>query len=441
MDTKIILQLVLISILTLINAFFAAAEMAIVSLDKNKIKIMAENNNKKAQLIMKLLEEPTRFLSTIQVGITFAGFFSSASAATGISSDFANLLESYNVPYSNQIAIALITILLSYVMLVFGELFPKRLALQKKETIAMVTVKPINYIAKIMNPFVKLLSGSINILIKIFGLDNEELKSKVSEEEIRLLIEVGKKDGVINQTEKEMINSIFEFNDKLAREVMVPRTDVFLINIRTPFCDVLDEFLKEKHSRVPVYDDDKDNIIGIILLKDYLVEARKYGFDNINIKRILHPPYFVPETKPIDRLFTTMQRLKKHMAILVDEYGGFSGIVTMEDLMEEVFGEIDDEFDVDNYPDIEQIDTHIYMVNGLVTVNDFNHFFKLNLDNHNVDTISGFLIDILGDIPSTDEKISVKYENLIFEIEQVKDRRIEKVKIIRNNLNNNDDRK
>lgn len=441
MDNKIIFQFILIGILTLINAFFASAEMAIVSLDKNKIKIMAEKNNKKAQLIMKLLEEPSKFLATIQVGITLAGFFSSASAATGISDDFAKLLERYNVPYSNQIAIVVITIILSYLMLVFGELFPKRLALQKKEAIAMATVKPINYIAKIMKPFVKLLSGSINILIRIFGLENGELKSKVSEEEIRLLIEVGKKDGAINQTEKEMINSIFEFNDKLAREAMVPRTDVFLINIQTPFGDILDKFLEEKHSRVPVYDGDKDNIIGIILLKDYLVEARKYGFNNINIKKILHPPYFVPETKPIDRLFTTMQRLKKHMAILVDEYGGFSGIVTIEDLMEEVFGEIDDEFDVDNYPDIEQIDTDTYMVNGLVTVNDFNHFFKLNLDNRNTDTVSGFLIEILGDIPLTDEKISVEYENLIFEIEQVKDRRIEKVKIIRNNSNNNADNK
>ena len=434
MDNKIILQLILIGVLTLINAFFAAAEMAIVSLDKNKIKIMAEEDNKKAQLIIKLLEEPSKFLATIQVGITLAGFFSSAAAATGISTDFARLLNRFNVPYSNQIAILLITILLSHLMLVFGELFPKRLALQKKEAIAMATVKPINFIAKIMNPFVKLLSGSVNILIKTFNLENEELKNKVSEEEIRFLLDVGNEEGVINQTEKDMINNIFEFDDKLAREAMVPRTDVFLINIQTPFGDILDEFLEQKHSRVPVYDGYKDNIVGVILLKDYLVQARKYGFDNINIKEIMHTPYFVPETKPISELFTTMQRLKTHMAVLVDEYGGFSGIVTLEDIMEEVFGEIDDEFDVNNNPDIEQIEPHIYMVNGLATVNEVNHYLKLNLDNNRIDTIGGFLIDILGDIPSTNEKISVEYEDLIFEIEEVKDRRIEKVKIIKKNV-------
>ncbi|WP_105616515.1 hemolysin family protein [Vallitalea okinawensis] len=429
MDTKIGLQLLLIAILTCLNAFFASAEMAIVSLDKNKINKLAEGNNKKAQLLLKLLDEPSKFLATIQVGITLAGFFSSASAATGISGEFAVFLEQFNIPYSHQIAVVLITIILSYFMLVFGELFPKRLALQKTETIAMFTVKPVHYISKITMPFVKLLSASTNLLLKVFRLDQGNMDQKVSEEEIRLLIEVGREHGVINQIEKQMINSIFDFDDKLAKEVMIPRPDVFTINIATPLSNVLDEYFQDKFSRVPVYEYDNDNIIGILLLKDFLVEAREYGFENVNIRKLLHPPYFVPETKPIDELFIEMQRAKKHMAILIDEYGGFSGIATLEDLIEEVFGEINDEFDEDYHENVELIDTNTYRVNGLLTINALNKYLNLDLDTENADTISGFLMNLHGSIPSSEEDIIIEHKNIIFQIENVEDRRIEKIKL------------
>lgn len=432
MDTKIVFQLILIVILTCLNAFFASAEMAIVSLDKNKINKLAAGNNKKAQLLIKLLDEPSKFLATIQVGITLAGFFSSASAATGISGDFAIFLDRFNIPYSNQIAVVLITIILSYFMLVFGELFPKRLALQKTEAIAMFTVKPVHYISKITMPFVKLLSASTNLLLRVFGLNQGNMDQKVSEEEIRLLIEVGREHGVINQIEKQMINSIFDFDDKLAKEVMIPRPDVFTINIATPLSDVLDEYFQDKFSRVPVYENDNDNIIGILLLKDFLVEARENGFENVNIRKLLHPPYFVPETKPIDDLFIEMQRAKKHMAILIDEYGGFSGIATLEDLIEEVFGEINDEFDEDYHDNVEPIDANTYRINGLLTVNALNKYLHLDLDTEYADTVSGFLINLHGSIPSSGEDIVIEYKNLIFDIEKVEDRRIVKVKLTLN---------
>ncbi|NFV11631.1 hemolysin family protein [Clostridium sp. FAM 1755] len=421
-------QLILIFILTLVNAFFASAEMAIVSLNKNKIKLLAEEGNKKAKLLIKLMNEPTKFLSTIQVGITLAGFFSSASAATGISEDLALYLNQLNIPYSRQIALVIVTIILSYITLVFGELFPKRIALQKSEIIALFSVRPILYVSKITVPFVKLLSASTNVLVRLFGLDNEGLDEKVSEEEIKSLVEVGQENGVINETEKEMINSIFEFDDKLADEVMTPRTEVYLIDIEKPLREYLDELIEERYSRIPVYQDSIDNIIGILYMKDFLGEARKRGFENIDIRSILHPAYFVPETKNIDELFRELQTFKKHMAILIDEYGGFSGIVSIEDLIEEVMGNIEDEYDEDE-PAIKKIDDNTFIIDGRVSLDNFNDYFNINIESQDYETINGFLINLLGHIPMSAEEKNIEYKNLIFKIEEIKEKRIEKIKI------------
>lgn len=421
-------QLILIVILTLINAFFASAEMAIVSLNKNKMKHLSEEGNKKAELLLKLMEEPNKFLSTVQVGITLAGFFSSASAATGISEVLSKYLDGFNIPYSSQIALIGVTIILSYITLVFGELFPKRLALQKSETIAMFSVKPILYISKITSPFVKLLSASTNILVKLVGIDTEDLDEKVSKEEIKSMVAAGQENGVINETEKEMINSIFEFDDKLADEVMTPRTDVYLINIDTPLNKYLDELIEKGYSRIPVYEEDIDNIIGILYIKDLFGEASKRGFENVDVRTILRQPYFVPENKNIDELFKEMQSYKKHMAILIDEYGGFSGIVSIEDLIEEVMGNIEDEYD-EAEPAIKKIDSNTFIIPGMLSINDFNDYFNVDIKNENYDTMSGFIIDIIGHIPNNIEENNIEYENLIFKIEEVKEKRIEKIKL------------
>ena len=421
-------QIILIVILTLVNAFFASAEMAIVSLNKNKIKLLAEEGNQKAITLLKLMEEPTKVLSTIQVGITLAGFFNSASAATGISQDLARYLSGLNVPYSNKIALIIVTVIISYITLVFGELFPKRIALKKSEAIAMFSVRPILYVSKITAPFIKLLSASTNILVSLAGLDKEGLDEKVSKEEIKSLVEVGQEHGVINETEKEMINSIFEFDDKLADEVMTPRTEVYLINIDKPLEEYLDELLEEKYSRVPVYEEDIDNIIGILYMKDFILEARKHEFENVNIREILHSPYFVPETKNIDDLFNELKSYKKHMAILIDEYGGFSGIVTIEDLVEEVMGNIDDEYDEEECF-IQKIDSNTFIVNGLMPIDDLNDYLHIQLVSDECDTISGFLINIMGKIPNNIEEKVIEYENIIFKIESIKEKRIEKIKI------------
>ncbi|OPJ58398.1 hemolysin family protein [Clostridium oryzae] len=429
-DANITGQLILIAVLTLLNAFFAAAEMAIVSLNKNKIKHMAEEGNKKAKALEKLIAEPTKFLSTIQVGITLAGFFSSAAAATGISGNLAKYLKGLSIPYSSKIALVLVTVVLSYISLVFGELYPKRVALQKSEAIAMFAVRPILYVSKIAVPFIKLLSASTNMLVRATGLDKEDLEEKVSKEEIKSLVEVGQEHGVINETEKEMINSIFEFDDKLAEEVMTPRPDVYMINIDTPVEKYVDELLEEKYSRIPVYEGDIDNIIGVLYMKDFIVKARKDGFENICIKEILHKPYFVPEKKNIDSLFKDLQRSKKHMAILIDEYGGFSGIVTIEDLIEEVVGNINDEYD-DDEPEIKKIGDNTFIVDGLISVDELNDKLHLNIDTNteNYETVSGFLINIIGRIPTSAEEKVIEHDDVIFKIEEVKEKRIEKVKV------------
>ncbi|WP_238906791.1 hemolysin family protein [Clostridium sp. YIM B02506] len=421
-------QLVLIVILTLINAFFASAEMAIVSINKNKIRHLAEEGNKKAKLLEDLMNEPSNFLSTIQVGITLAGFFASASAATGVSGQLAKLLDSLSVPYSSNVAQIVVTILLSYVTLVFGELFPKRIALKKAEAIAMFSIKPIIFISKIALPYVKLLSGSTNLLLRITKLNDDDLEEKVSKEEIRSLIEVGQEHGVINETEKDMIESIFEFDDTISKEIMTPRTDVYLLNIDTPIGETIDELLEERFSRIPVYEDDIDNIIGILYMKDFIVQARKVGFENINIREILHQPYFVPETKNIDILFRELQANKKTMAILIDEYGGFSGILTIEDLIEEVMGNINDEDDHEE-PHIEKLDNKTYVANGLLSLDDLSDSLHMELEDGYTDTLGGFLINLLGSIPKDGETYNLTYENITFNIEEVKEKRITKVRI------------
>ena len=425
---SLVSQFVLILLLTLLNAFFASAEMAIVSVNRNRIKMLADDGNKKASLLVDLLEEPNKFLSTIQVGITLAGFFSSASAATGISEVIGASLSQLGIPYAQSISLVVITIILSYFTLVFGELVPKRIALQKSEQIAMLSVRPIVFVFKFAKPFVKLLSLSTNVLLRVIGMSDTDLEEKVSREEIKSLVDAGEEYGVINQIEKEMINSIFDFDDKLAKEVMTPRTEVYMINSKLPLS--IEELLEENYSRIPVYEGDMDNIIGILYLKDFLHEAYQVGFENVDIKKLLHRPYFVPECKNIDQLFKELQKSKNHLAVLIDEYGGFSGIVTIEDLIEEVMGDINDEYDDDD-PVIRKIDNDTYIVNGLISIKELNDKLQLNLDEEteDYDTLGGFLINQIDYIPSETEECMVEYENLVFKIECVKDKRIEMVKI------------
>ena len=426
---QIISNLFFLAFLTLVNAFFSCTEMAVVSVNKNRMGMLAEKGNKKAKLILKLLEEPTNFLSTIQVAITLSGFFASASAATNFSFVVENWLNPFNIPYTKEISLVLVTVVLSFFTLVFGELVPKRVALQRAESIALFSVKIVYLISKIVLPFIKLLSFSTNLVLKILGVNLENIEEKVSEEEIKSLIEVGQRHGVFNETEKEMITSVLSFDNKIAREIMIPRKNVYSINIDTPLMNYLDELLEEKHSRIPVYQGDKDNIVGILYLKDFIVEARKNGFENVNISSIMKKPYFVLENKNIDVLFKEFQKRKIFMAILVDEYGSFVGIVTMEDIIEEVMGNIQDVYDEED-PLLEKLSEYTYLVDGFYSLNDLNTKLGLKIDNDEFDTISGFVIDLIGRIPEENEKLQVNYKNLSFQILSVKEKCIDKIKMI-----------
>lgn len=428
--TNVISQLLFLLILTIANAFFAGAEMATVSVNKNKIKMLAENGNKNAQLLQELLKEPTKFLSTIQVAITLSGFLASASAATSFSAPLDILMTKLGMPYGETIAIIIVTVVLSFFTLVFGELVPKRIALQKAEAISLFTVKPVLFISRLTSPFIKLLSFSTGLVLQVLGMKAENLEENISKEEIKSMVEAGQANGVFNETEKEMINSIFEFDDILASEIMIPRTDVYSIDIDASIGEYLDELLETKHSRIPVFEGDIDNIIGVLYIKDLILEARNKGFENVDIRSILRKPYLVPESKNIDTLFKEMQKSKKYIAILIDEYGGFSGIVTMEDLVEEVMGNIDDEYD-DNEPKLEKIDNHIYLVDGLYPVDELIDILNIDIVSKNHNTISGYLIDTLGEIPDNsylDKEI--KINNTIFKIKSIKENRIDKIELI-----------
>lgn len=419
-------NILLLIALTLINAFFASAEMAIVSVNKNRIRMLANEGDKRADALYKLIGEPTKFLSTVQVGITLAGFFASASAATAFSDPLGAGLINLNIPYGGQIAFVGVTIILSYFTLVFGELFPKRIALANAESIAMAVVGPIIFISKILAPFIKILSLSTSGLVKISGLKKKELEEKVTKEEIRALVQEGEISGSIKGMEMEMLHGVFEFDDKKADKIMTPRTDVYCIDIEDDLDTYIDELLEKRYTRVPVYEDDIDNIIGILYMKDFFLEAKKKGFDKVNLREIMLEPYFVPECKNIQELFKDMKASKSKMAIIIDEYGGFSGIITTEDLVEEIMGEINDEYQ-DEEEEIIKITDNTYLVHGSTPLEEIKDKLGIDIESDDIDTISGFLINIIGKIPRETENKIVEFNDITFKVEKVTNKRIETV--------------
>ncbi|EAF1784943.1 HlyC/CorC family transporter [Listeria monocytogenes] len=423
---QIILQLILIVVLTMLNAFFASAEMALVSLNKNRVKSQAETGDKKAVMLAKLVDDPSKFLATIQVGITLAGFFSSASAATSIATRLESVFGGSS--FAKELSIIVVTIVLSYITLVFGELYPKRLALQKSEKIARVSVRPIMAVSVVLRPFVKFLSFSTDILVKLTRMEKNTDNEKMTREEMQLLIETGRRDGVIEVEELQMLRGVFEMDNKYAREVMVPRTDAFMVDAEIESEELCDALLSENFSRVPVYTGDQDSVLGILHMKDFFAEARKSGFENIDVKALVKDAYFAQETMFIDDLLKNMQRTRNQMAILMDEYGGVAGIVTVEDLLEEIVGEIDDENDVFS-DEVKKIDETTFIVEGRMPLDDFNEMFHVELPSRGVDTVAGFVLTLTGTIPEEDDKVVVEYDTLRFTVEEMNDARLVSVRV------------
>ncbi len=423
-------QIILIIVLTIVNAFFAAAEMSMVALDKKKLEYEASEGDRRSARILEVLKEQSRFLSTIQVGITFAGFFNSASAATGISQLLGDKLAALNVPFARDIAFFGITLILIYTSLVFGELVPKRVALNNSIKFAKFSVGPISLVAKVLSPFVSLLSVSTNTVLRVLGIPLSGVEEKVTIEEIRSMVQVGQEQGVINPVEGEMIESVINFDDKTAEEIMTARPDVFMIDLEDDIDEYLDEMMTLKYSRIPVYEGEVDNILGILYLKDYMLESYRVGFRNVDIKGILRPAYFVPERKNINDLFNDLQSEHRHMALLIDEYGGFSGIVTMEDLIEEIVGDIDDEYDHDE-PELRKIDESNFVAKGSLSIKEMNYRIgaEIDEDSEDYDTLGGLVIFLLGYIPGVDERPVIRFQNLELGVEKIEENRVSQVRI------------
>lgn len=429
-----ITQILVLIILIALNAFFAASEIAYIALNDAKIEKQAKEGNKKAQQIQKMLETPSKFLSTIQIGITLAGFLSSAFASDAFASKLAPILNNaipIGIGAWQNISIIIITIILSFFTIIFGELVPKRLAMKHYEKIAFATIGIIRTISVITAPFVKLLSVTTNAISKIFGVgENEE--EIVTEEEIKMMVDQGKEDGTIQEDEKEYINNVFEFNDITASEIMTHRTDIFAVDINTSAAELLEEIIKDdcKHSRIPVYDETIDEIKGILYVKDIIKNITKKTF---KIKNIMKEAYFVSQNKLINEIFKELQKSKKQMAIVIDEYGGTAGLITMEDILEEIVGDIYDEYD-DIEEEYEKIDDKTYIVSGKMPIYDVNKLLNSNIPEGDYDTLSGYLQEELGRIPTDEELPIIETEELTFKIEEYEDKRILKVKVCKNEV-------
>ena len=427
-------QILLILFLIGVNAFFAASEMAIVSVRQARLKPLIDGGNKAAILVSKFLEEPSKLLSTIQIGITFAGFLASAIGAQSLSSGFAVYLKNLNIPIvsasSTVIATLIITAIIGFFTIVLGELVPKRLALEKSDKIALAVAKPIRILFTIVSPAVRMLAFMTNVIAKLLGGSNDFDNSQITEEEIRLMINVGEEKGIFQQTETNMINSIFEFDNTAAKEVMTPRTHIIAVNIDATVDEILEIVIEENFSRIPVYENSIDNVIGLLYVKDLFALIRKSTEWEISLKDLIRPAYFVPEYKKIDELFKEMQKSKTHIAIVIDEYGGTAGLITIEDLLEEIVGNIFDEYD-DVVLEYEQIDDNTYLVDGLLGINEINDIMHLDLPEEEFDTISGMILSLSGKMPEVGEE--VEFEDVSFRIEEVDDKRISKIKIQKNN--------
>ena len=334
--------------------------------------------------------------------------------------------QGLHIPYSTAIAGNGVTLILMFFNLVFGELVPKRIALQKAEAFCMVTVMPIHYISKVLSPFIKLLSVSTKMVLRLLRLKTEDQEEAVTEEEIKALLKAGNENGIFDDEEREMINSVFSFNDRTAREVMVPRREVYVLDAEEPFATLADEILESRHSRIPVYEGSIDNIIGILHIKDVMIEVRKNGWEELDIRKLLKKPFFVPDTKDADELFRELQRSRRHMAVLIDEYGGFSGIATVEDLVEEIMGEINEEYEA-IVQEIVPLGDGEYLLDGGLLIEDLNEEFGLKLKTENYDTLSGYLIEQLGYIPGKESKETIESGDVKFTIEEMKGNRISKV--------------
>ena len=406
-STSIILQILLLVFLTALNAFFSASEMALVSLSRSRVEQKASEGDEQYQYLLSVIDNPTHFLSTVQVGITFLNIVAGASLADTLAAQLAPLFG--DTSFAQTLSKIIILVILTFFTIVFGELFPKRIAQALKEKAALKMVRPLMAIGVVLKPFIWLLTITINGLARIFPIKFDSSDDDMTRDEIEYLVHTD--ETALDDSEREMITGVFSLDELVAREIMVPRTDAFMIDINDDPRENIEKMLSESYSRVPVYDDDKDNILGIIHTKRILARGFADGFDNIDFREMLQEPLFVPETVFVDDLMLQMRNTQNHMAILLNEYGGVEGIVTLEDLIEEIVGEIEDETDIAE-AEVHKIGENMYVVQGKMTINDFNDEFGTHLVNKDVDTMAGFFLSETGQIPEKGQQVMCKIDNL-----------------------------
>jgi putative hemolysin len=421
---------ILIFLLILINGFFAASEMALVSMKKQHMKNLAKKGNKNAILVLKVTEDSTKYLSTIQVAITLAGFMSSALAGARLSQTFVDLFLSIGITISTSVAVIIITLILSYLTLVLGELVPKKLALANPNKFSLICIRAVYVVMIITKPFVWLLSISTKAVLNIFRFNHEKTKESITEDEIRRLINLGQIQGLYKNQEREMLENIFKFDDLTADMIKTPRTKTFGVDINLDKKDILLSIIESKYSRVLIYDKDIEHILGVLHVKDILIFASQQNINDLNIKAILRKPNYVPKDIKISKLFKMMQINNQHFALLVDEYGGFEGIVTLEDIIEEIVGNIYDEHDISN-KHIKKIDDDSYIIDGDTSIKDINDLLTLSLEENDEKyyTLSGLYIYLLGYIPNAQESKEVVYKNIKLNVESFNQENIAKINL------------
>ena len=437
MDTdpgSIILKIVILFALILVNAFFAMSEIAVISLNDNKIEKMAESGNKKAKQIKKLTESSSSFLSTIQIGVTLAGFLTSATAAQSFAVMLAGAISKTAVVKVIPISVisgfstVVITLIMSYFSLVLGELVPKKIAMQKSEKMAFMAAPVLTFVAAATRPVVKFLSLSTNGVLRIMGIDPHADEETVTEDEIRMMVDVVGEKGVIEDSQKEMIDNIFEFDDMDVADIMTHRTDMVCVDVEEGLSEAVKLSIENGFSRIPVYEEDPDNIIGIIYVKDFLKYVGTSLPKTKSIKDIMREAYYVPETKRCGELFSEMTEKRVQMAVVVDEYGGTAGIVTLEDVLESIVGNIQDEYDQES-DEFSIIDDKTFTVDGITDIEEVEEHIGKTFPEGDYDTIGGYIISVLGFLPQDGEMNEVTFENIRFTVLNVEDRRIGKVKV------------
>lgn len=423
-------QLLLQVVLILVNAFFAATEIAVISLNENVLRHQAEDGDKKAAKLLKIVETPTRFLSTIQIGITLAGFLGSAFAADNFAGRIRDwAVASYQLDAGaaaavNTLSVILITIILSFFTLVFGELVPKRIAMQKTDKVARMACGVVSVLAAFMRPIIWLLTVSTNGMLRLLHIDPNAEDDEVSEEEIRMMVDIGEEKGAIESGEKEMIENIFEFNNMTAEDVMIHRTDVVMLWAEDTDEEIVRTIEETGLTRFPVYEEDADDVVGVLNTRTYLLNARLER--PRPLRELLTPAYFVPESVRTDVLFRDMQAKKIHMAVVVDEYGGTSGIITMEDLLEEIVGNIYDEFDPQEDQEIVQLEANLWRVAGSADLEEVAEALDMELpEDEECDTLGGLVFAQLSVIPEDGSHPAVDIYGLHIEVEELTDRRVE----------------